>query len=205
MSDIPLFLKFKLPFLKDIQTEVLDYFNKNPQLLRPDCEHEYFVHVELKDFPTLNNFITSRIKDTIGDTSVCFIPGNFAIKKHIDGHKESSNQFVLNIPIANYTNATNYWYKNEDVADSDQYIHNYSRIQYPFNLEISYVKEGIELTPIGSTTVDNFTIMRSDIYHDVHNHGNESRMVFLIRFTEFNIKHDSMLRVFDYSDLEIAI
>jgi hypothetical protein len=191
-----------------MQKEVLDFFKTNGHLLREDTE--YFVHVPFDAFTQLKQFIESRAKIEINETSVYFIAPGTKSKIHIDGLKKDNgkvpegmmiaHQWVLILPVSGYENSISNWYSNNDVADDDERIHNHVRDQFPFNFYVSFVKDNVQVNPIETTTLDRPTFIKSNIYHDVHNSGLDTRMVFIIRFRELE-SYESADRVFNYQDL----
>lgn len=200
--------KFNIPNFTNMQKEVLEYFKENSHLIRSD--NEYFVHVPFDGFPLLKQFIESRAKIEINETSVYFISPNYQSKIHIDGLKKDNgkvpegmmiaHQWVLILPIHGYENSINNWFSNDEVSDDDERIHNHIRDQFPYNFYVSFVKDHIKLNPIETTTLDSPAFIKSNIYHDVHNNGEETRMVFIIRFRELE-PYKSSHCVFDYKDL----
>jgi hypothetical protein len=201
--------KFNIPNFSDIQKEVLDFFEENSHLIRKD-EEEYWAHVELSEFPLLKQFLESRAKIEIIETSVNFIAPHYKSKTHIDGLKKDNgkvpegmmiaHQWVLILPIRNYEDSVSNWYSNDDVSDEDERIYNHVRDQYPYNFYVSFVKDHMKLTPIETTTLNSPTFIKSNIYHDVNNNGPAPRMVFLIRFKELEF-YESSDCVFSYQDL----
>jgi hypothetical protein len=210
MKSTDLFQKLNIPNLDTIQKEALSFFDKNPQLIRHDSNKDYFVHVPFDEFPVLKKFLEDRAKIEINETSVYFIPPHSKSEIHIDGLKKDngkvpegmmiSHQYVLIIPIANYEKTTSYWYNNEDVKDVDESIRNHIREQFPYNFYVSFVKTGIKLEPIGSTRIDTATFIKSNIYHQVDNEGDNTRMAFVIRFRELEY-YESLDCVIEYQDL----
>jgi hypothetical protein len=200
--------KFNIPNFPNMQKEVLDFFKTNGHLLREDTE--YFVHVPFDEFSRLKQFIESRAKIEINETSVYFIAPGTKSKIHIDGLKKDNgkvpegmmiaHQWVLILPVSGYENSISNWYSNDDVADEDERIHNHVRDQFPYNFYVSFVKDDVEVSPIETTTLDCPTFIKSNIYHDVHNNGSDTRMVFIIRFREL-ASYESADRVFNYQDL----
>ena len=210
MKSTDLFQKINIPNLKIIQEETIEFFDKNPHLIRHDAIEDYFVHVPFEKFPILKKILESRSKLEINETSVYFVPPHSKSKIHIDGLKKDNgkipkgmmmaHQYVLIIPIANYDQTINYWYNNEDVKDNDERIHNHIREQFPYNFYVSFVKDNIEPIPIGSTKIDTATFIKSNIYHRVDNRSDYTRMAFVIRFKELEY-YDSLDRVIEYRDL----
>ena len=210
MKSTDLFQKINIPNLKIIQEETLEFFDKNPHLIRRDAIEDYFVHVPFEKFPVLKKILESRAKIEINETSVYFVPPHSKSKIHIDGLKKDNgkipkgmmmaHQYVLIIPIANYDQTINYWYDNQDVKDNDERIHNHIREQFPYNFYVSFVKDNIEPIPIGSTKIDTATFIKSNIYHRVDNRGDNTRMAFVIRFKELEY-YDSLDYVIEYRDL----
>ncbi len=202
-----LYQKFNIENLEDIQKEVLDFFKNNSHLLIPDSKEEYFVQLDLNDLPILKEFLTFRAISPIVETSSCFLPPGEKLKIHIDGLKKDNgnvppgqmiaNRNVLIIPIENTLETVNYWYRNEDVSDEDERIVNRIRPVAPYNFYVSFCKK--ELEPIGSTTIDKAAFIRSDIYHNVHNNGDKTRLVFIARFYEE--QHYKLDDIFKYRDL----
>jgi len=200
--------KFNIANLPDIQKEVLDFFEENGHLIRGDTE--YFVHVPLDAFSILKQFLESRAKIEINETSVYFIAPHCKSKIHIDGLKKDNgkvpegmmiaHQWVLILPVRSYENSVSNWYSNDAVSDEDERIHNHVRDQFPYNFYVSFVKDHIAVNPIETTTLDSPTFIKSNIYHDVHNNGPETRKVFIIRFRELE-PYESADRVFNYQDL----
>lgn len=205
-----LYQKLNVSILPQIQNEVLDFFELHPELLQSDATHEYFVQMDFDKFPILKNFIVPRVLTEIVETSTCFLPGNTNLKLHIDGLRTNNenvptnrlraNQWVMVIPIANTENTINYWYKNEDVRDEDERIVNRVRPEPPYNFYISFVKDDVKIDPIGSTTLTDITLIKSDIYHNVENKSDKTRLVFIIRFREDGI-YETPAHVFNYKDL----
>lgn len=199
--------KFNIPNLSDIQKEVLDYFKKHNHLIQEDAEDEYFVQFNIKDLPILNNFLKTRALSEIVETSTCFLPGYKNLRIHIDGLKKDNgkvpkdrmiaNRNVLIIPINHTENSINYWYRNEDVSDEDEEIVNRIRPVAPYNFFVSFCTK--ELNPIASTVIDKPTFIKSDIYHNTHNNGPETRLVFIVRFHEE--EHFTLDDIFQYTDL----
>jgi hypothetical protein len=210
MKSTDLFQKLNIPNLDIIQKEALDFFDKNPHLIRHESTKDYFVHVPLNEFPILKKFLENRSKLEINETSVYFIPPHSKSEIHIDGLKKDngkvpegmmiSHQYVLIVPIANYERTTSYWYNNEDVDDSDESIRNHIREQFPYNFYVSFVKNGVKLEPIGSTQISTATFIKSNIYHQVDNEGDNTRMAFVIRFKELEY-YESLDYVIEYRDL----
>jgi hypothetical protein len=210
MKSTDLYQKLNISELSEIQTETLDFFERNLDLEHKNSTEDYFVHVPLNEFPTLKKFLEPRAKIEINETSVYFIPPKSKSKIHIDGLRKDNgkipegmmmaHQYVLVIPIANYQDTINNWYDNNDVSDNGEFIVNHIREQFPYNFFVSFVKEEIKLNPIGSTTIDNATFIKSNIYHEVINQGPKSRMVFVIRFRELEY-YDNLDYVFEYRDL----
>lgn len=211
MKSTDLYQKLNISNLKEIQQEALVFFEKHPTLIKKDSTEDYFVHVPFDQFPILKRFLESRTKIEINETSVYFVPARSKSKIHIDGLKKDNgkipagmmiaHQYVLIIPIANYEHTINYWYNNDDVKDSDEWICNHVREQFPYNFFVSFVNDGVPLTPIEGITIDQATFIKSNIYHEVDNsNGNETRMVFVIRFRELDY-YDSLDQVFDTTGL----
>lgn len=205
-----LYQKLEVPNLKEIQEEVLNYI-KNNSVERTDAEEEYFVQMDYSKFPKLHEFVFSRTLTNVVETSSCFLPGNKSLMTHIDGLKKNNgkvpedrmlaNQWVMIIPIANTEETTNYWFKNEDVADEDEIIVNRVRPEPPYNFYVSFAKPELKLEPIGSTVIDKVTLIKSDIYHTVTNNGPNTRMVFIVRFKEEKKQYASPEELFNYKDL----
>jgi hypothetical protein len=210
MKSTDLYQKLNIPNFKEIQQEALAFFEKNPNIIRKGSTEDYFIHVPFNEFPLLKKFLESRAKIEINETSINFIPANSKSKIHIDGLKKDNgkvpngmiiaHQYVLILPILNYEESVNYWYSNEDVSDDDEWIYNHIREQFPYNFFVSFVKEGVPLAPIGNTTIDKPTFIKSNIYHRVDNLGSKVRMVFVIRFKEIDY-YESLDQVFDYQGL----
>ena len=200
--------KFNIPNFQDMQKEVVGFFENNSHLLLD--HNEYFVHVPFDGFPLLKHFVESRAKIEINETSVYFIAPYCSSKIHIDGLKKDNgkvpegmmmaHQWVLILPVKGYENSISNWYSNDDVSDEDERIHNHVRDQFPYNFYVSFVKDHINLKPIETTTLDRPTFIKSNIYHDVHNNGPETRIVFIIRFRELE-PYESSDCVFNYQDL----
>jgi hypothetical protein len=205
-----LFHKLKVSILPQIQTEVLDFFNKNPELIREDVEGEYFVQMNFDNFPLLKSFIVPRTRTEIVETSTCFLSSKHSLRRHIDGLKKDNgkvpegcliaNQWVLIIPIANTEQSISYWYDSTEVKDEDEQIVNRVRPEYPYNFYVSFVKDDIKLEPIGSTIIDAMTFIKSDTYHTVENHGPNTRLFFIIRFREDDV-WETPSNIFQYEDL----
>ncbi len=205
-----LYQKINVPQLEQIQREVLEYIDKN-SILRPDAEEEYFVQMDYSNFPTLHDFVFSRCLTEVVETSSCFLPGNKSLMTHIDGLKKDNgkvpedrmiaNQWVIVIPIANTQETTNYWFRNEDVSDDNEIIVNRIRPEPPYNFWVSFANPELNLEPIGSTTIDKITFIKSDIYHTSVNYGPNTRMVFIVRLKEEKKIYDTPEELFDYKDL----
>ena len=90
--------KFNIPNFPDIQKEVLDFFERNSQLLRDDTE--YFVHVPFDEFPLLKQFVGNRAKIEINETSVYFIAPGVKSKIHIDGLKKDTGKVPEGMMLA---------------------------------------------------------------------------------------------------------
>jgi hypothetical protein len=211
MQNTDLYQKLNVPNLCDIQKEIISFFNTHPDLERPDSKEDYFIHVPLHELTAVREFLEPRAKLEINETSVYFIPPHTKTKIHIDGLKKDngkvpegsiiSHQYVLIIPIENSNDSINYWYNNNDVADNQERIHNHIRQQYPYNFYVSFVKDDIELDPIGSTVLDKPAFIKSNIYHRVDNTNNsKTRKVLVIRFKELDY-YTNLDYVFEYSDL----
>jgi predicted RNase H-like HicB family nuclease len=209
MDKHTLFQKLNIPELNEIQKETLAYFEENPELENYEADEDYFVHIPL--LPKIKQFLEARAKLEINETSVYFIPARSKTKIHIDGLKKDngkvpegaiiSHQYVLIVPIENCTESVNYWYSNSDVADDQENIHNHIRDQYPYSFFVSFVKDGIEPAPIGSTVMDLPAFIKSNIYHRVDNTNNPNvRKVLVIRFKELEY-YDNLDSVFNYTDL----
>jgi hypothetical protein len=204
--------KFNIPNFTDIQKEALDFFEVNTHLFRTD--EEYFVHVPLGEFPLLKQFLESRAKIEINETSVYFITPGYKSKIHIDGLKKDNgkvpegmmiaHQWVLILPLSGYENSVSSWYSNDDVSDEDERIYNHVRDQFPYNFYVSFVKDDVapNVNPIETTNLAGPCFIKSNIYHDVHNNGPKTRMVFIIRFRELE-PYESSDCVFNYQDLLI--
>lgn len=209
MDKNTLFQKLNIPELSSIQEETLTYFAEHPDLEDLNSSEDYFVHIPL--LPKITKFLSPRAKIEINETSVYFIPANSRTKIHIDGLKKDngkvpegaiiSHQYVLIIPIENCNESVNYWYSNNDVADDQEEIYNHVREQYPYNFYVSFVKDNLELNPIGSTVMDLPAFIKSNIYHRVDNSKNpNTRKVLVIRFKELDY-YDNLDSVFEYRDL----
>lgn len=186
------YTKFTIPNLKEIQEEVLNYFKNNPELLKPESKEEYFVQVDTNNTPILKEYLTKHSRSKIVETSTCFLPGHTNLHTHIDGLKKDcdlvpegklkANRHVLIIPIENTEETINYWFRNEDVSDSEERIVRRIRPVPPYDFYVSFCDK--ELEPIAQTTIDRPTFIKSDIYHTVHNLGPKTRLVFIVRFYE---------------------
>jgi len=206
-----LFHKLKVPILPQIQTEVLEFFNKNSNLIRTDVEGEYFVQMNFDNFPLLKSFIVPRTRTEIVETSTCFLSGHHSLRRHIDGLKKDNgkvpegyliaNQWVLIIPIANTEQSISYWYDSTEVKDEDEEIVNRVRPEYPYNFYVSFVKDDVKLEPIESTVINAMTFIKSDTYHTVVNNSPDTRLVFIIRFKE-DVTCDTPSNIFKYEDLK---
>lgn len=187
-----LFIKFDIPELIKIQEEVKTYFKNNSEWTKPDSTKEYFVQVGLDNVPTLRDFLNTRKISQIVETSTCFLPGKTNLHTHIDGLKKEcdlvpegklkANMHVMIIPIENTLETVNYWFNNDDVSDEDERIVRRIRPVPPYDFYVSFCEK--ELNPIGSTTIDKPAFIKSDIYHTVHNNGDNTRLVFIVRFYE---------------------
>ena len=82
----------------------------------------------------------------------------------------------------------------------DEWIRNHIRKQFPYNFYVSFVKDEVKLESIGHTKIDAPTFIKSNIYHQVDNEGNDTRMVFVIRFKELEY-YESLDYVIEYRDL----
>lgn len=202
-----IYQKLNVDNLKEIQNEVIEYFNQNQHLLDLETKEEYFVQIDITNLPILSDFLKSRAISKIVETSTCFLPGKANLKIHIDGLKKDNgkvppgrmiaNRNVLIIPIENTLETINYWYKNEDVDDEDEYIVNRVRPVYPYDFYVSFCTKNLK--PIASTVIDKPTFIKSDIYHNVHNNGDKTRLVFIVRFHEE--EHFTLDDIFKYRDL----
>jgi hypothetical protein len=202
--------KLNVSILSEIQKEVLDFFEKNPDLIDVNATREYFVQMNFDNFPLLKSFIIPRTITTVVETSVCFLPGNNKLRIHIDGLKKDNgrvpngvaiaNQFVLIIPISNTLESINYWYDNNMVEDKDEYIVNRVRPEPPYDFYVSFANDNLDLKPVENTIIDKMTFIRSNIYHNVENKSNDTRIVFIIRFHEKSnfLELDS---IFSFRDL----
>lgn len=211
MDKNALYQKLNIPVLQEIRKEVLEYFNTHGELIHQNSQEDYFVHVPLDALKITKDFLSSRARLEINETSVYFIPAHTRTKIHIDGLKKDNgkvpegsiiaHQYVLIIPIEALEKSVNYWYDNNDVGDDQERIHNHIREQYPYNFFVSFVKDGIEPNPIGSATLDKPAFIKSNIYHRVDNSANpETRKVLVIRFKELEY-YDTLDSVFNYQDL----
>lgn len=108
-------------------------------------------------------------------------------------------QFAMMIPILNYKDTVNYWYSNDDVGDDDEVIWKAERENYPYSFYASYLKSDVVLNPIASTNIDQITFIKTDIFHNVHNQGNTTRMAFTIKFGYQN--YHSLEEMFKHQDL----
>lgn len=202
-----LYQKLNVDNLTEIQQEVLNYFKENQHLLRVNYKDEYFVQMDINNLPILKEFLTSRNVSEIVETSTCFLPGKTNLKIHIDGLKKDNgkvppgrmiaNRNVLVIPIENTEETVNYWYKNEDVSDDEERIVNRIRPVAPYDFYVSFSMKNLE--PIGSTVIDKPTFIKSDIYHNVHNNTDKTRLVFIVRFYEE--EQYTLDDIFKYRDL----
>lgn len=209
MDKNTLFQKLNIDELSSIQQETLTYFVEHPDLEKTDSSEDYFIHIPL--LPKIKEFLQPRARIEINETSVYFIPAHSKTRIHIDGLKKDngkvpegaiiSHQYVLIIPIENCNESVNYWYSNSDVADNQEDIYNHVREQYPYNFFVSFVKDGVEPSPIGSTIMDLPAFIKSNIYHRVDNTKNSKvRKVLVIRFKELDY-YDNLDSVFNYRDL----
>jgi hypothetical protein len=209
MDKYTLFQKLNIPGLSEIQKETLDYFKEHPDLEKINSLEDYFIHIPL--LPNAKEFLQPRARIEINETSVYFIPAHSKTRIHIDGLKKDngkvpegsiiSHQYVLIIPIENHNESVNYWYSNDDVADDQEDIYNHIREQYPYNFFVSFVNDGVEPAPIGSTVMDLPAFIKSNIYHRVDNTKNPNvRKVLVIRFKELDY-YDNLDSVFNYRDL----
>ena len=215
MDKNTLFQKINIPDLKSIQQEVLDYLAQNPELENCDDNlDEHFLRFPL--LPKLRSFLLSKAKIEVIPEQVVHVVFPYKKSKiHVDGLKKPlgkkmpwvtnhaliAHQYVLIIPVQHTEISLNYWYRNEDVADDQEFIHHHLREYYPYDLHLSFLKDGIDLKPIGSTSIDKPTFVKSNIYHQVDNSKNsEVRKVIVIRFKEME-SYDHLDRVFDYRDL----
>jgi hypothetical protein len=205
-----LYQKLNVLELDKIQKEVLEFIDKN-SIIRSDAEEEYFVQMDYSNFPTLYNFVFSRCVAEVVETSSCFLPGNAKLGTHIDGLKKDNgkvpkdrmiaSQWVMIIPIANTEETTNYWFKNSDVADDQEIIVNRIRPEPPYDFYVSFADPSLDLEPIGSTTIDKITFIKSDIYHTSVNHSSKDRIVFIVRLNEENKIYETPEELFNYKDL----
>lgn len=212
MDKNTLYQKINIPELSQIQHEVLEYFQTNPSVL-DGLEGDFFVHVPLDSLPVTKNFLLPRAQLEVNEVSVYFIPPGEKTKIHIDGLKKDNgkvprdmciaHQYVLVIPIENSLDSINYWYANESVTDDMEHIHYYERAQFPYKFFVSFVKDGHEPEPIGSTIMDQPTFIKSNIYHRVDNSSNnKTRKVLVIRFREREY-YDTLDSVFDWKDIKL--
>ena len=205
-----LYQKLNVPNLRDIQKEVSEYIVKN-SIERPDEKDEYFVQMDYSKFPNLHNFVFSRAQCEVYETSSCFIPGNTGLKIHIDGLKKDNgkvpsdrmiaNQWVMIIPISNTLDSSNYWFKNEDVADDKEIIVNRIRPVFPYDFYVSFADPSLKLEPIGSTVIDKVTFIKSDIYHTCVNNSPNTRTVLTVRLKEEKKIYETPEELFKFDDL----
>ncbi len=202
--------KLNVPELNSIKQEVLSYIHEN-NLIKPDAEEEYFIQMDYSKFPTLNNFVYSRVKTEIVETSSCFLPGNKSLMTHIDVLKKDNgkvpedrmiaNQWVMVIPIADTEEAISYWFSNEQVPDDKEIIVNRVRPEPPYNFYVSFASPDLELNPVETTIIDKPTLIKSDVYHTVVNQGPNTRIVFIVRFKEDKKIYPTPSELFEYKDL----
>tara|TARA_B110000977_G_scaffold46013_1_gene62513 strand:- start:2690 stop:3328 length:639 start_codon:yes stop_codon:yes gene_type:complete len=210
MDKNTLYQQIKIQELPQIQNEVLDYFETNPNVL-DGYGDDFFIHVPLDSLPVAKSFLLPRAQLEVNEVSVYFIPPNHKTKIHIDGLRKDNgkvpsdmciaHQYVLIIPIENSTDSINYWYSNDSVPDDMENIHYYERAQFPYKFFVSFVKDGCEPEPIGSIVMDQPAFIKSNIYHRVDNSSNnKTRKVLVIRFREREY-YDTLDSVFDWRDL----
>jgi hypothetical protein len=210
MDKNTLYQKINILELPQIQDEVLDYFETNPNVL-DGLSGDFFVHVPLDSLPVAKSFLLPRAQLEVNEVSVYFIPPNHKTRIHIDGLRKDngkvpndmliSHQYVLIIPIENSTDSINYWYSNDSVPDDMENIHYYERAQFPYKFFVSFVKDECEPEPIGSIVMDQPAFIKSNIYHRVDNSNNsKTRKVLVIRFREREY-YDTLDSVFNYKDL----
>lgn len=215
---------------QQMKNETLSYINNHPEIIRDNPSSEYFVHVPLDQFPAIESFLKARVKTKINETSICFVPPNFTSTMHIDGIRKDkdnfyrdkvkarilekqvdnitshdidkfpvANQYVLIIPIANYENTISSWYTN-DLDDNDEIVYQHTREQYPYQFYISFTKDYVVKEPIETTILKSPTFIKSDIYHNVSNNSNDTRIAVVVRFMEYD-HYSSVNDIFDCEGL----
>lgn len=197
-----LYQKLNVPNLKELQEEVLDYIKKNNVPLdNSPQEGGYSYSVSLDDFPKYKSFLLSRLNTTVEYLNLVFLPGHEYFPTHIDGDRKIHNQVVINFPVSNYDDAVLYYYNNDDVSPEDEIISFCKNDKPPYGgYSISRVRPGLKLIPIDQFTCDNITLMRSDVYHDVTNHGPNLRIMVVTRCKEWKEFHE-FSDIINYEDL----
>jgi hypothetical protein len=201
------YTKLNVDILPLIKNEVIDYFKRHSDKVIDNPEKEYFVQLNMEELPILNQFLEDYRVSEVVETSSCFLPPYSNLRKHIDGLKTDcdlvpegklkANKNVLIIPIENTEDSISYWYNNEDVSDEDETIVRRIRPEPPYDFYVSFCEK--ELEPVESTTINQMTFIKSDVYHTVHNNGDKTRLVVIIRFKEEN--HYTLNDIFKYEEL----
>ena len=91
MDKNTLYQQIKIQELPQIQNEVLDYFETNPNVL-DGYGDDFFIHVPLDSLPVAKSFLLPRAQLEVNEVSVYFIPPNHKTKIYI-----TTNE--LNFPI----------------------------------------------------------------------------------------------------------
>lgn len=167
--------KINIPTLAAIQTETLEYFDKNPDLINHTSDSDYFVHVPLDQFPVLQEFLTARVKTRINETSINFVPPHKSTRRHIDGLRKDEGDVYKNKTLAvvkGHPNASDY-----DIDPALLPIAN----QFVLIIPIANVNESINHWYVNTDVADDDEI--------VHQHTREQYPYqFYISFVKDDVK-----------------
>jgi hypothetical protein len=228
MKDTDFFLKLTVPNFPEMQKEILDYLKKHPNLIIKDSGEQHvhvtldqFPIVCSVFAPRTKTKINEVSIGVVppGHSTPIHIDGlredpnhlyRNRIEKTVRAHPDRSyddidwrefpfsNQYVLIIPISNYEESMNYWYRTTNI--DKEIVHYYERKQFPYKWWLNFYTDSDTAIPIEKVIIDRPTFIRSDIYHNVKNNGTSNRLALIIRIFEYK-RYSSLDQVFDYTGL----
>jgi len=220
--------KVKIDNLEKIQQEVLDYYKEFPPKLEekeevfleipedrlPETRRIIGKRTRTEIVETTACFVPAGIMtcthidgirkktdvpDEWGTNWIERLRDKNITTRNVTDDKFYCNQWTLIIPVSGYKDAVNIWYHNEDVTPENERVSFNHREQWPYKFFVSCVDDISNVRPQHRVVLDQPTIIKSNIYHNVDNTKNsEIRLVLVIRFAE----HKDDMDVEDYFDCE---
>lgn len=191
-----LFQKIKIENFDVIQKELMDLIPVEKLNLTGSEVESWIIdkNILFSKCPSLNNFITPRLRKSISQVKFYVSPAGAGTKYHTDG-TYLRQPFGLSLPLQNTKNTYLNWYKE----DQDNFRVRRLSAEPLYNGFLHTVKEiyipvdSEKLELAGSHEILDPAFTRSDLMHNVINNSGSVRIVAVIRWPQIYTEMEDVL------------